>query len=622
MKVIKSFFLMIKGLFVRERIEEDMLKEEALRTPMKTILLKLIRNKTAVAGFLVFFLIFCFSFIGSVIFPLDVNYTELTNMNIRPSQNFLRYPRELNDKNIVKIVSGVSFSVALTDDGNLHIWGTECNVELEGITELIMDIPEEIRNANIVDIEAGMRFVITLDDEGNFSGWGQTDQDQTILPDNIKRFMAINGCNEIVQIAAATMWSAIVTDNGRMYLWGSFQAESNYIVPADAQGKIVQIATGEVNMLLLLDDGTVRSMGMRGTEFYELVPEELMDGSVNVVEIAATNRNVVVRDDEGRLYTWGSPVDNLNKIPEELNLETAKYIAAGLNNFIAVDDDGDVFVWGAAQLGQYNLPRNINNAGVVKVFADAFQFYAVDEEYNIVGAWGNKGYIFGSDQLGRDIFVRMMHGGRMSLTVCFIAVIIATTIAIIIGLTSGFFGGWVDHTLMRVADVFDAIPFLPIAVTLSFVIGHEMSQEQRLYLLMVILGVLSWQGLARLMRAQLLLEREKDFVLAARALGIKQRSIMFRHILPNVFNFVIVSVTLSYASFLLIEAVLSYLGFGVREPTPSWGNMLTGAESSMVMRYYWWRWIIPGLFVISACLSINMIGDALREAMDPKSEER
>jgi len=133
---------------------------------------------------------------------------------------------------------------------------------------------------------------------------------------------------------------------------------------------------------------------------------------------------------------------------------------------------------------------------------------------------------------------------------------------------------------------------------------------------------LNWMSLARLIRAQLLLEREKDFVLAARALGIKQRGIMLRHILPNVFNFVIVSVTLSYASSILMEAALSFLGFGVQEPTPSWGIMLSGSEDSFVIQFYWWRWIIPALFVVAAALSINMVGDALREAMDPRANER
>ena len=118
------------------------------------------------------------------------------------------------------------------------------------------------------------------------------------------------------------------------------------------------------------------------------------------------------------------------------------------------------------------------------------------------------------------------------------------------------------------------------------------------------------------------MEREKDFVLAAKALGIKQGKIMWRHILPNVFNLVIVNITLGYAGSLLTEAGLSFLGFGVAQPTPSWGNMLTSAQQSQVIQYYWWRWFLPGLFVVLAALSANLIGDALREAMDPRENER
>ena len=220
------------------------------------------------------------------------------------------------------------------------------------------------------------------------------------------------------------------------------------------------------------------------------------------------------------------------------------------------------------------------------------------------------------------MLTRLIHGGRISLTVGAIAVVISTILAIIVGLTSGYFGGWVDHLLMRITDIFYAIPFYPIAVTLSFVIGNSISESARMYLIMVILGLLGWMGLAQLIRAQLLLEREKDFVLAAKALGIRQKGIMVRHILPNVFNLIIVNITLNYASSLLSEAGLSFLGFGVAEPTPSWGNMLTSAQQSTVIQYYWWRWIIPGIFVIIAALSINMVGDALREAMDPRSNER
>jgi len=618
-KTGKSFLSMFKRLFVRDKMAVNVLEEEALRTPIKMVLIKLLHSKIAIIGFCGFVAILLFSFVGSQIWPLDRTYTELTNMNLRPSRNFLTMPKELNDKNIVKIVSGVSFSIALTDDGNLTIWGTECNRRMAGISVPIFEIPEEIKNANIVDIEAGMRFVICLDDEGNFYGWGHSGHDQTIIPDDVQFMMSIRG-SQIVKMTAGTLWSAILGHDGYVYVWGSRQAVNNFIVPGSIEGRVVDFAAGDNNMALVLDDGTVRVIGARGTEFFDNVPEALTDGSTRVVEIVATNRNVLARDENGKLYIWGSSIDSLHKWPDDMIPDKVVDIGAGYKNFVAVKDDGRVFVWGANELAQLKLPKNLS--GVAMVYCDAFQFYAADSDGKIVDSWGNKGYIWGSDQFGRDNFTRIIHGGRISLTVGAIAVVISVVISIFIGLTSGFFGGWVDHTLMRLADIFDSIPFLPLAITLSYVIGFDMDESMKLYFIMLILGVLSWTGLARLIRAQLLLEREKDFVLAAKALGIKQRGIMFRHILPNVFSYVIVSITLSYAAMILTEAGLSFLGFGVKEPTPSWGNMLTSAQESTVIAYYWWRWIIPALFVVAAALSINMLGDALREAMDPKSEER
>ncbi|MCL2221495.1 MAG: ABC transporter permease subunit [Oscillospiraceae bacterium] len=621
-KVGKSFLSMFKRLFVRDKLELNVLEEEAMRTPMKAVLIKLVNNKMAIIGFCMFVAVFLFSFVGSWLNPIDLFYVELTNRNIRPSQNILNYPAELADKNIVVIESGVSFSVALTDDGNLTVWGTECNTGWPGISDFILEVPEEIQNAHIVDIAVGMRFIVTLDDEGVFRGWGHAAHGQTEIPQMVETFMMFDGARDIAEILAGAMWSGVLSDNGFLYFWGSFQAEQNFIVPFEAQGRIVGVRAGDVNMILLLDDGTIMPMGVRGTEFINNVPPELMDGSVRVEDVVVTNRNVLALDEHGNLHIWGSSIDRLNRFPDGFVPERVVAIAAGYRNFVALKDTGEIVVWGGEELGVIDTPRNIEDKPVARIFGSSFQFYAVDEYNNILGAWGNRGYLFGSDDAGRDIFTRLMHGGRISLTVGIAAVIIATFIAIVVGLASGFFGGWVDHTLMRLADIFDGIPFLPLVITLSFVIGDAMTEMQRLYFIMILLGVLGWTGLARLIRAQILVEREKDFVLAARSLGIKQRHIMSRHILPNVFNFVIVSVTLSYATFILTEAALSFLGFGLREPIPSWGNMLTAAEDATVVQYFWWRWIIPGSFVVLAALSINLVGDALREAMDPKSEER
>jgi peptide/nickel transport system permease protein len=220
------------------------------------------------------------------------------------------------------------------------------------------------------------------------------------------------------------------------------------------------------------------------------------------------------------------------------------------------------------------------------------------------------------------LLTRVIHGGRISLTVGAIAVVISVVIALFFGMTAGFFGGMTDNILMRFTDFVMSIPFLPMAITLSAVVRGKVSEMNRIYMMMVIMGFLMWPGLARLVRAQILLEREKDFVLAARALGVRYHNIIVRHILPNIFNLVLVNITLAYAGSLLTEAGLSYLGFGVAPPTPSWGNILQNAQSLAVIEYYWWRWLIPGTFVVLAALCINLVGDALREAMDPRASEK
>ena len=208
------------------------------------------------------------------------------------------------------------------------------------------------------------------------------------------------------------------------------------------------------------------------------------------------------------------------------------------------------------------------------------------------------------------------------MTIGAISVIISAIIGILVGGLSGYYGGKVDMILMRLAEIVGALPFLPLAMILSAVLGNKVSDIGRICLIMVILGILGWPGLARLVRGQILAEREKEFVTAAKAMGIKESSIIFKHILPNVITVIIVNLTISFATCLLTESSLSFLGFGVTEPSPTWGNMLSGSQSSQVIGTYWWRWVFPSIALGLSTISINIIGDGLRDAIDPKSNER
>lgn len=306
-------------------------------------------------------------------------------------------------------------------------------------------------------------------------------------------------------------------------------------------------------------------------------------------------------------------------VPEEVQNANIVQVDAGRFSFVARDDAGNVYTWGTDKYGVNQLPKSFKG-NATAIYSDYYQSYAVSD--NGIAAWGNKGFMLGSDEMGRDILTRLLVGGGVTLFVGAIAVIISTVIGVTVGLISGFYGGWVDNVLMRFSEIISSFPFLPLAITLSALLAGRLDQSQRLGLIMVVLGVISWPGLARLVRGQILAEREKDFVLAARSLGLKTGTIIIKHILPSVVNVIIVNMTLGYASSLLTEAGLSFLGFGVAQPQPSWGNMLTGAQSSEVIQNYWWRWVLPAILVLIAALSVNLVGDGLRDAMDPKSNEK
>ncbi len=223
-------------------------------------------------------------------------------------------------------------------------------------------------------------------------------------------------------------------------------------------------------------------------------------------------------------------------------------------------------------------------------------------------------HLLGTDDLGRDVFSRMLYGVRISLTVGFVAVSISVIVGTILGLIAGYFGGWVDTVIMRTVDIMLCFPsFFLILLVVAFL-------EPSIYNVMAVIGLTSWPGLTRLVRAETLSMRERQFVQAAKLLGTGNIRILFMHILPNVISPIIVSATLGVGDAILTESGLSFLGLGVQPPAASWGQMLTIGKDYIY--FAWWLSVFPGLAILCTVLSFNLLGEGLRDVLDPRSGKR
>jgi peptide/nickel transport system permease protein len=240
--------------------------------------------------------------------------------------------------------------------------------------------------------------------------------------------------------------------------------------------------------------------------------------------------------------------------------------------------------------------------------------YAVD--FTAINKPPTIDHILGTDGIGRDMWARLVYGARISLSIGLIAIGINTLIAILVGGISGYFGGIVDTLLQRFTEAIMLFPsFILIITVTSFL-------KPSIYNVMIVLGIFGWPGTSRVVRALFLSIRETDYVLAARAMGVRWPRLIFRHILPGTMAPLIVSGTLGLVGAIMTESTLSFLGLGVQEPTPSWGSMLQHAMQLPVLRTMWWRWAPPAALISVTVLAVNFIGDGLRDAADPLSQER
>ena len=576
-------------------------EEEILQSPMRMALGSFLHDKVAMAGVFCFLIIFLCCIVLPFFYPIDLYYQDVTQANVAPGFGMIKVPSAMQGK-AQDISVGSTFSVGLDTEGNVYEWGTFP-------TDKLKNIPSSEETGKLVMVSAGLDHVVAANEDGQVFTWGNDRMGLSRVPMELEM-----GSAHIKQLEAGYQISLALTEEGKMYNWGS-QYLLNISYPEGVQGNIEKFAQSTNIVMVLTKDGEIVPLSANTSSAYTKIPEDIQG---SVVDFDLTDESAAAVTSDGRVHVWGNNVNGTLNVPEEIQGRVVS-VSAGRYHFSVILDDGSVVSWGDNTHGQASAPAL--SSAAKQVDAGYYASYAITEDGRVT-SWGLDGYLMGTDNLGRDVFRRLLVGGRMTMTVGAISVIISTIIGILVGGISGYKGGKVDNLLLRLTEIVSSVPFLPFCIILSSILGNSIGETQRIILIMVILGVLSWPGIARLVRGSVLAEREQEFVTAAKALGVKEFGIIFRHIVPNIITVIIVNATLDFATCMLTESSLSFIGFGVSEPNATWGNMLNGAQNGTVIENYWWRWVFPSVVLGLCTISINCIGDGLRDAIDPKSKER
>ena len=257
----------------------------------------------------------------------------------------------------------------------------------------------------------------------------------------------------------------------------------------------------------------------------------------------------------------------------------------------------------------------------IRLFVTGYSYrllWVLPLRVHLFGTEGDFPYFpLGTDFLGRDVFSRLMVGSQVSLTIGLVAISITFSIGLLVGGAAGYYGGWIDNILMRICEILQSIPQFYLLIALAGILPHKLPPVTTFFLIIVILSFVGWAGLARVIRGIALSVREREYVEAAQALGVSDFKIIVRHLLPSTFTIAIVNATLAIPGYILAEAGLSFLGLGIRDPVPSWGNMLNEAQNLEVLTKDTWI-LAPGFLIFATVIAFNILGDGLRDALDPR----
>jgi len=598
----------LRSLIFGQREIMSIMEEEQVQSPFRTIMKNFISRRLTQVGLVVFTTLLILVFVVPLFFPVDLSFFDSTMAHSPPGRSMMNYSRDLRNGNVQYISAGAGFGIGLSNAGRIYTWGTVDN------NDILDDIPRN--TGRIVQIAAGADHALALNQYGWVFTWGNSNFNLADIPGGIQ--------GRVVQIGAGRHYSLALTDDGQMHVWGSRIAADANVRPQVLRGQppVQTFVTNVITGVTLLEGGYLLPLSRAGQQVIGNIPDEVQGRVVYTGDyqiIAFSQHNGAAILDDGTVRVWGAEMElAFTAFPADAIGNQAREIVAGLNHFTVLLNDGTVISWGEDFYGQAS-PPNLRN--IERIFAGFHHNYAVDSNGNI-HTWGLRGFVFGSDDLGRDVFARTMQAGRYTMTVGVIAVVISAIIGLILGGFAGYFGGKIDMFIMRLSEIWTALPFLPLAIILIHILGHNVTEFQRILVVMVVLGVLGWPPLMRLVRGQIMQTKESEYVLAARCLGVNEFRIIFKHIFPNIMSVITVWLTLSLAGSMLTESGLSFIGFGITDPTPTWGNMISAALQTHVIRNFWWRWVPSAVFISLAAISLNLIGDGLREAIDPKAQER
>lgn len=549
-------------------------------SPGMLVAKRFFRNKLAMVGLVIIVAMFLFAFVGGVISPYGESQvfrkTEVSWKDLAGAT--------YNDTWIFSTKEGEEFPASAQQKFVLASSREEESFEAGGKTYEIENASE---NLKIVVAQQPVATVLTLKGKSSYKESGSTP-----LTDEIKKaYEAAVAAEETTFEAEGENYT--ISKSGRQMVI----AKGGEI--AFATKKVFNGAAADTKMdyefqkaaLTALDAGE-KSFSYDGVS-YELSSEE----GDRVIQLL-TDGQVYAAISDMQISPLGA--DAFLSLDFKEAAEAA--ILAKESSFEALNEKGETETY---QLQNKNTQYVIRNQKTTMVND---KFRAPDKEH-----------LLGTDGNGMDMLTRLMYGGRVSLMIGFVVIILEIVIGIVIGGISGYFGGWVDTILMRVVDIVVCIPAMPLYIIIGAVMdSYKIDSSLRIYALCIILGLLSWPGIARMVRGQILSLREQEFMIATEATGIRVSRRIFRHLVPNVIPQLIVMATMGLGDVILMEATLSFLGLGVKFPLASWGNIVNAVNDSYVLTNFWFVWIPAGFLILITVLGFNFVGDGLRDAFDPK----